>query len=193
RGAAPAGPRLPRPVPPPGYLPARPTLTRKGPAMTLTCRPALEALEDRFAPAVFGVPWPDPDRLTLSFVPDGTSVGGHPSDLFALLGRQPAWQPEALRAFQASLRPTDIDARTVPDGGQPLGDSGAVQQDARFGDIRIAAYPMDSDVLAVASPFDPLAGTWSGDVKLNATRHFGVAGPEGAGGASAPRPPWPGT
>ena len=57
-------------------------------------RPALEQLEDRLTPALYGVPWPDPSHLTLSFVPDGTDVGGSPSVLFQKLNAQApfSWQ-----------------------------------------------------------------------------------------------------
>ena len=41
---------------------------------------ALERLEDRLTPATSGVTWPDGSHLTLSFVPDGTPVGGWPGD-----------------------------------------------------------------------------------------------------------------
>src|SRR5947199_46860 len=53
--------------------------------MKRTPRPLhLESLEDRSLPATFGVPWPDPGHLTLSFVPDGTQYsGGGTGTLFA--------------------------------------------------------------------------------------------------------------
>ena len=41
-----------------------------------------EALEDRSLPSIYGVPWPDPEHLTLSFVPDGTQTPFGPSTLF---------------------------------------------------------------------------------------------------------------
>src|SRR5262249_12666269 len=51
---------------------------------------------------------------------------------------------------------------------------GPVQGDAHFGDIRIAAVPMAPDVVAVATPFDLTAGTWSGDVRFNSEYVFGL-------------------
>src|SRR5947209_7145490 len=65
--------------------------------------PRLEHLEDRSLMATFGVPWHDADHLTISFVPDGTPIAAHKSDLFATLNAQaptPAWQRDILRAFQ---------------------------------------------------------------------------------------------
>jgi hypothetical protein len=136
----------------------------------------LEALEDRTVPSTFGVPWPDPQHLTLSFVPDGTAVESRSSSLFQLLsGYSPStWEREVLRAFQTWAEQANIEIGVVADSGLPLGSAGAIQADARFGDIRIAAYPMGGDTLAVASPFDLLAGTWSGDVKLNAAQQFAI-------------------
>ena len=36
----------------------------------------LEMLEDRRLLSVFGHPWPNADRLTISFAPDGTVLQG---------------------------------------------------------------------------------------------------------------------
>jgi hypothetical protein len=57
-----------------------------------------------------------------------------------------------------------------------LGTLGLKQGDPRFGDIRIAAFPMAGDVLAVADPYDPfVANTWVGDVFLNSAANFSAA------------------
>jgi hypothetical protein len=144
-------------------------------------RPWLERLEDRLTPSSAeptGVPWPA-RTLTVSFAPDGTTSAGHASNLNAWMDTQfssTEWQREVLRAFQTWLGHIDIDVGLVADGGQPLGTSGAIQHDTRFGDIRIAGYAMPAGVLAVASPFDPLAGTWSGDLKFNTSVAFGAGG-----------------
>jgi hypothetical protein len=135
------------------------------------CLPALELLEERRLLAQFGVPWHHPDHLTLSFVPDGTSVAGAPSELFRTLDVQQsptAWQQEILRAFQTWAVNTDVNFALTSDGGEPLGVPGPDQGDPRFGDIRIAAVPMALDVLSISVPHDPfLSGTWSGDILLN--------------------------
>ena len=39
------------------------------------CRLTLERLEDRTLPAMWGMAWPNPQHITVSFVPDGTAVG----------------------------------------------------------------------------------------------------------------------
>jgi hypothetical protein len=131
--------------------------------------PAVELLEDRLAPATFGVPWADPSHLTLSFAPDGTQVADQSSALFQTLGVQnsAAWKTEILRAFQTWAVQANINIGLVADSGLPLGTPGLPQGDPRFGDIRIATYPLAPDVVAVSLPFAFEAGTWSGDVKLN--------------------------
>jgi hypothetical protein len=138
----------------------------------------VEQLEDRVTPAAFNVPWPEAPELTLSFAPDRTQLGDQASSLFRTLdSRLPTavWQREMLRAFQTWAVEANINVGLVPDGGQPFGTLGLKQGDPRFGDIRIGARSMASDVLAVSNPFDPfVANTWVGDVFLNSSFPFGV-------------------
>ena len=98
---------------------------------------------------------------------------GQPSALFRTLdARLPtaAWQGEILRTFQTWAAAADVNVRVVPDGGQPFGTLGLKQGDPRFGDIRIGAFPMAADALAVADPYDPfIANTSVGDVFLNSS------------------------
>src|SRR5262245_56109606 len=142
----------------------------------------LECLEDRSLPATFGIPWPDAGHLTLSFVPDGTQVGNQQSQLFSLLDTSTptqVWQTQILRAFQKWAAPTNINIVPVSDSGDPLGTTGPVQGDSRFGDIRIAAVPLPSDVVAFATPFDPTAGSWAGDIEFNSNYLFNIGGTTG--------------
>jgi hypothetical protein len=139
----------------------------------------IEQLEDRCVPATWWNPWPDGQHLTLSFVRDGTDVAGLSSDLFQTLNQTAStnqWQLEVLRAFQTWAMHANINIGLVADGGQAIGTPGFIQGDSRFGDIRIAALAMSPEVLAVASPFETGAGTWSGDVKLNSAYTFGING-----------------
>src|SRR5688572_12893044 len=81
----------------------------------------LERLEDRCTPSTSGVAWPDGQHLTLSFVPDGTPVGNHESDLFRTLDAvapRAVWQREILRAFQAWAAVADVNVGVIADGGQ---------------------------------------------------------------------------
>jgi hypothetical protein len=145
--------------------------------------PALEQLEDRALPALFGVPWADPGRLTLSFVPDGTPTPAGPSTLAATLasaGSAADWQLEILRAFQTWAVHADINIGLVADGGQAVGATGAVQGDARFGDVRVAAAPAAAAEVAAASPFSWLGTTLAGDVVFNSAERFTRGGGEEA-------------
>lgn len=143
-------------------------------------RLTLERLEDRSLPAAFNVPWPEAVSLTLSFAPDGTQGGGQTSSLFRALGAsmsRSAWQLEILRAFQTWAVQANLNIGLVSDGGQPFDTLGFKQGDPRFGDVRIGAFPMASDVLGVANPYDPfVANAWVGDVFLNSSYHFGQGG-----------------
>jgi hypothetical protein len=139
----------------------------------------LEHLEDRCTPATFGNPWPDAEHMTLSFAPDGTHVGDQTSALYSLLDStmsRSTWQGTVLRAFQTWAVNAKINVGLVKDTGADFGTPGLIQGDDRFGDIRVAAYDLGPDVVAVATPFETAAGTWAGDVKLNSRFHFNVGG-----------------
>jgi hypothetical protein len=142
-------------------------------------RPSVERLEDRLTPVTYGNPWPDATHLTFSFAPDGTAARAGSSVLFQTLNSvAPAalWQREALRAFQTWAVNANINLGLVADSAAPFGTAGRPQGDPRFGDIRLAGYPMSAEVLAIAVPFDMTGGTYSGDVRLNTNAGLGVGG-----------------
>jgi hypothetical protein len=134
-----------------------------------------EVLEDRSVPATFGVPWSD-SSITLSFAPDGTSVAGRTSNLYASLNASQSeneWKLQILQAFYAWSSQANFDVAVVGDNGARFGTPGRFQNDPRFGDIRIGGNSLASNVLAYASPPDPgLAGTLSGDVFVNTNYEF---------------------
>lgn len=134
----------------------------------------METLEERGLLAIFGLPWPDPGHLTLSFAPDGTNVGGAPNALYQTLDPKLAnvWQTTVLRAFQSWAAKANINIGVVSDNGQPFGQPGPLQGNPGAGDIRIAARPLSADTLALATPFD-LFNSWAGDVLLNSNARFG--------------------
>ncbi len=139
---------------------------------------ALERLEDRCTPSTSGVAWPDNMHVTLSFVPDGTQVGNYQSSLFRTLNAfapTATWQREILRAFQAWAAPANLNVGLVSDSGDPLGTTGAVQGDPRFGDIRIAAAPLAPGTLVTNTPFQWSGTTWSGDLVVNSNYLFSIA------------------
>jgi hypothetical protein len=142
----------------------------------------LEILEDRCVPATYGNPWPDPTHLTFSFAPDGTSVSGTPSNLFSTLNAvapTAVWENVVAQALQTWAAQTNINFGLVTDQGQPLGSAGRPQGDPRFGDIRLVARPLGSSVVAITTPPDIMAGTWSGDIQLNSSDQFSVSGGKG--------------
>src|SRR5215510_6824915 len=66
---------------------------------------SVESLEPRLLLfAANGGVWPHPELVTVSFMPDGTDVGGVPSNLFSTMNaRWPTatWQREVLKGVQA--------------------------------------------------------------------------------------------
>ena len=142
----------------------------------------VERLEDRTTPAVWGNPWPDPQHMTLSFTPDGTSIGGSASSLFSLFGAGTTtadWQLEILRAFQTWAALGNINLSLTGDSGDPFGAVGPAQGSSLYGDIRIGARPLADSELAVGTPFDQF-GTWSGEVLFNSGYTFSWTSQPGA-------------
>ncbi|HEY1860733.1 MAG TPA: matrixin family metalloprotease [Gemmataceae bacterium] len=148
--------------------------------MAKSRRLAVELLEDRLTPATWGIAWPNPGHLTVSFVPDGTTVNGYQSNLFQTLNAgaaTSAWEQEILRALQSWAVNANINVGVVADGGQALGASGAAQGDTRFGDIRIAMAPELSNTdVADTAPFELSGSTWDGDIVFNSRYNFGIGG-----------------
>jgi hypothetical protein len=135
-------------------------------------RPGLEQLEDRFLLyATTGTQWPQPSRITYSFMPDGTSIGGVPSNLQQTLNAKfttANWQAQFARATAAWEKIANVNFSVVSDNGAPLGVSGNLQSDTRFGDIRIGGYAMAGNILAFAYLPPPAnGGTSAGDIFLN--------------------------
>lgn len=131
-------------------------------------------LEDRTVPTAFGIPWADPSRLTLSFAPDGTITPTGGSSLATTMQYASGWQREVLRAYQTWAVNGDLNIALVADGGQALGSPGAVQGDARFGDVRVAATGGGATALASASPFNWNGSTYNGDLVFNSRQAFTV-------------------
>ena len=136
---------------------------------------AIERLEDRDVPAVFGVPWLDGSNITLSFAPDGTSTFHGPSELSQMLSAiGPNARLEILRAFQTWAENANVNIGVVADGGQDFAANGSIQGDPRFGDIRLFAQYLGSNQLAETSPFNVLGGSNAGDVMLNSGAAFSI-------------------
>ena len=122
-----------------------------------------------------GLAWTSGSDLTISFAPDGTDVAGQASGLFAELEtpQTAVWQDAVLSAFRTWAQYTTTNVQVVTDSGDPFGVAGPTQGDPRFGDIRIAAVPLSSDVIAISVPHDEfISGTWAGDVLINSNALF---------------------
>jgi hypothetical protein len=129
----------------------------------------VETLESRHLMATFGTPWPEPRTLSVSFPSDQAAIGAFRNQARESLDQvadRSEWQEAALRAFQTWSIHANINVGLVPDRGDDFGTVGLSNDDPRFGEFRIGAFPQ-SGVLANALPFQQLAGTWSGDVLIN--------------------------
>lgn len=139
--------------------------------MRRSIRLLFENLEDRHTPATFGIPLADPMHATISFVPDGTDVGGTPSNLFETLNRSMSsvlWQNEILRAVQSWTSVSNINVGVVSDNGAPLGTSTPLDGAVPFGTIRVAAKPLASNVLAIGIPPNNFGtSSWASDIIFN--------------------------
>ncbi len=136
----------------------------------------LESLENRWMLDGDGVMWGADARLTLSFAPDETLVADTASELFAkmdALAPRHEWQAEILRGFQTWARETNGDIGLVSDDGSDFGTDGLTNHDPRFGDIRVAAIPLDNEMIATSvSSAEVIDGTWTGDLLFNSNFSF---------------------
>lgn len=153
---------------------------RRGRAPSRRARPELQALESRTVLySATGNAWLNPEVVTISFMPDGTDLGGVSSNLFSAFESRPAlagrWQAEILRAAQVWAQQTNLNFVVVPDDGAPVG-SGAYQQGSpSHGDIRIGGYNFTSSTLAVANLPPPVNNfSIAGDITFNTGQAFNV-------------------
>jgi hypothetical protein len=136
-------------------------------------RPEAEALEDRMLLYAPIGQWTYSSRITYSFMPDGTSIGGTPSVLFQTMNSiapTATWQNQIEQAATPWESNANVNLALVSDSGATDGTNGDQQDDPRFGDIRIGAMPLPSGTLA--ETFLPPAsngGTIAGDIVFNST------------------------
>lgn len=149
----------------------------------------LEELEARITPYVTtGDAWPHPQLVTISFVPDGTTVAYNqngqaiPSTLFhdfnSLFGSTAAWEKQILLAAQAWAKATNINFAVVSDSGVPLGQyTGVAEQgDPTVGDIRIAGFNDPNGTYLGQAYYPPPGNNYSiaGDLWFNTGAGFHV-------------------
>ena len=144
-------------------------------------RMGCETLETRHLMTVWGVPWPEPEKISVSFAPDGTIIEGQQSQLFSKLdatfSRQ-GWQQASLLALQTWAKYANLNFFESSDLGSPFGSVSGAQGQPQSGDIRIGSVPLAATELAVASPFD-IFSDWSGEMILNASTQFSLNGGTG--------------
>ncbi len=160
-------------------------LFRKGPRPRRAPRalPALEALESRTVPySASGNLWPQPQLITISFVPDGTNLGGQSSNLFSTFdndfGSASAWENVILKAAQTWAQQANINFTVVSDSGADSGSGSYQQGDPTFGDIRIGGFDFgDSSVLALGYMPPPVNNySIAGDIAFNTAQVFNING-----------------
>ena len=121
--------------------------------------------------------WTYPVRITYSIVPDGTSIGGTPSNLQQTLNCLPDWQEQIEKAAAIWEAVANIDLVQVPDDGAPIGSSGDQQGDPNFGDIRIGGMEQSLGQLAFAYlPPAYNGGTNAGDIFFNTAQSWQTNG-----------------
>lgn len=138
-------------------------------------KPRLEGLEDRMLLySATGGAWTQPVRVTYSFVPDGTSIGGPTSTLNATLNAQvPGWQAVFQQAAAVWEQVANINLVQVSDNGAALGVGSYQQGDPNNGDIRISAIPLGTGELASAFLPPPLNGCGvAGDIIFNSSQNW---------------------
>lgn len=138
---------------------------------------SIASFEERRLPAAFGTPWINPRDLDISFPTDDTTVGAYGNsmrEVFDQVADRVVWQEAVLRAFQSWAVHANINIGLTADRGDPFGTVGLASNDPRFGEFRIGAFPQVG-VLASALPYQPVAGSWSGDVLLNTQPHWFLA------------------
>jgi len=145
------------------------------PSQKRSACPLLENLEERLLLySTYGGTWTYGSRITFSFMPDGTNVGGTPSALFSTMKNAniptATWEAAIENAAAVWEAVANINLALVSDNGSPEGCSGNQQDDPRFGDIRIGAVPLAPNVLAETyKPPPSNGGTDAGDIFLNST------------------------
>src|SRR5581483_8345251 len=139
----------------------------------------LEQLESRLVPySVSGNAWPQPQLVTLSFVPDGTVIGQNgsgniTSNLFSILnakfGSATTWQNQILKAAQQWAQQTNINFTVVSNNGGSIGSGSYQQGDPGFGDIRIGGYNFGNTTTLASTYMPPPVNNYSiaGDIQFN--------------------------
>lgn len=143
--------------------------------------PALEGLESRIVLySATGSAWPNPQIITISFMPDGTNLGGGvTSNLSSTLNNNAnlsgKWESVILQAAQTWAQQTNINFEVVPDDGAPAGSGPDEQGGTGFGDIRIGGYNFNCSTLALTyQPPQDNNFSIAGDMTFNTGQSFNI-------------------
>jgi hypothetical protein len=157
--------------------------------MTRPTHLTVSALERRDQPSVFGNPWPNANRLTMSFANNGVSYSNQTwgsstftSNLFGELNgsmAQSVWQEELLRAVYAWTAQANVNVGLVPDSGRAFGPAGFSVTGPAAADLRVGAFDQSPEVLATSIPYHPLTGSHAGNMMLNGAKTFTKGGANG--------------
>ena len=126
-----------------------------------------------------GNAWMNPEIITISFVPDGTNLGGVTSNLQSTFNSNPnlagKWENTILQAAQTWAQQTNINFVVVPDDGEPTGSGADQEGDPDFGDIRIGGYNFGNSTLAWTT-YPPSVNNFSiaGDIDFNTGMTFNI-------------------
>ncbi len=140
----------------------------------------VESLESRILLfAASGNAWPNKNLITISFMPDGTNMGGGTNNLNATFnakfGTAATWQNQILKAAQYWAQQTNANFAVVSDNGAATGSGTNQQGDAGFGDIRIGGFNFGNTSLAQAFLPPPINNySVAGDIQINTATVFNV-------------------
>jgi predicted Zn-dependent protease len=154
-------------------------LSQQSAAVSPRARIEVESLESRTVPyAISSNAWPHPQLVTISFMPDGTNLGGATSNLQATFNARwspSVWQNQFLRAAQVWAQQTNLNFAIVSDSSAPLGSSNYQQGDPTMGDIRISGFNFGTNSLAGAYQPPPVNNySIAGDIQINSGQAFNI-------------------
>ena len=147
-------------------------------------RPILEPLEGRILLyATTGDRFASGGHVTLSIMPDGTSLGGVPSNLQATLNKEVGvgvWEAAFQQAAAWWEDSANINVVWVGDDGVALGTGAYQQGDPNMGDIRIGGFAQNGNTLAFSLLPPPANGdSSSGDITFNTAVPWTTTGGNG--------------
>jgi hypothetical protein len=118
--------------------------------------------------------------ITISFMPDGTNLGGSLSSnlLSSFNAKWPTalWQSQILRAAQTWAQYANLNFAVVPDDGIPFGWSGYQQGAPGEGDIRIGGFNFGGSDVVGEAWFPPPVNNYAvaGDLFFNTSVPFNI-------------------